>query len=96
MRLMVAGMGAGMLTIEHMAEIASNPIVELLLAGFGVGLVPRSVAAAAGAKVRVRALAQAIRPANRPAVVWLPNRPDARLSDAFRAALTEAATAGKG
>ena len=66
-------------------------LLGYVLAGFGVGLVPRSVAAAAGAKVRVRALVGAIRPANRPAVVWLPNRPDARLADAFRAALTEAA-----
>ncbi len=62
-----------------------------VLAGFGVGLVPRSVAAGAGAGVRVRRLARAIRPANRVSVVR-PRRPaDAALSDAFRQALAAAA-----
>jgi DNA-binding transcriptional LysR family regulator len=61
-------------------------------AGFGVGLVPRSVAATAGAKVKVRPLVPAIRPANRLSMVRLQERADTSLSAAFRSALTDTMT----
>jgi DNA-binding transcriptional LysR family regulator len=62
-------------------------------AGFGVGLLPRSVATMAGTKVKARPLAPAIRPTNRISVVRLPDHANADLLAAFRTALTEAASA---
>lgn len=59
-------------------------------AGFGVGLLPRSVAAGLGARVKVRPLAADLRPSNRVYVVRLPDGGEpGRLAGAFAAALAE-------
>ncbi len=62
-------------------------LLGYVLAGFGVGLLPRAVAASAGARVKTRPLAANIRPTNRLQVVYLPGRPNRELTDAFRAEL---------
>ena len=59
-------------------------------AGFGVGLLPRSVAAGLGARVKVRPLAADLRPSNRVYVVRLPDGGEpGQLVAAFAAALKE-------
>lgn len=74
-------------------------LLGYVAAGFGVGLVPRSVASSAGAKVKLRRLAADIRPANRVYLVRLPAAAipagTAPRLDAFRAALAETTTGAK-
>ncbi|WP_143393132.1 LysR family transcriptional regulator [Fimbriiglobus ruber] len=58
-------------------------LLDYVLAGFGVGLVPRSVAALAGADVKVRPLAETLRPANRLHAVCLTSPVANELLEAF-------------
>src|SRR5579883_728653 len=69
-------------------------LLGYVLAGFGVGLLPHSVAITAGAKVRTRSLVTALRPANRLSVVRLADATDSGLISDFRTALTTAAGTG--
>lgn len=70
-------------------------LLGYVLAGFGVGLLPSSVVAAVGTKVRTRPLVPSLRPMNRLSVVRLADSTDTKLLNDFRTALT-AATAGAG
>jgi DNA-binding transcriptional LysR family regulator len=69
-------------------------LLGYVLAGFGVGLLPRSVVAGAGAKLRARPLPEILRPANRLYTVQLPKPANANLVSVFLDALTATTRAG--
>jgi len=65
-------------------------LLGYVLAGFGVGLLPRSVAVEAGAKVRWRPLTPTLRPANRVYTVRLPTSAANECAESFLRVLESA------